>query len=148
MGLTLIEAATGCVKEPESRLEHLAVIKTFARGELLSWLPFMNIVGGASDEGHAAARALLQPGAGHPSRSREAPAGIGIRRPGAGAAPILPLGRSDPNSCRLARAKKRAPAAELLWLPGRPLAAWCCLSGAGWRWLASQEGEKTPPRAH
>ena len=69
MGLTLIEAATGCVKEPESRLEHLAVIKTFARGELLSWLPFMNIVGGASDEGHAAARALLQPGAGHPAEA-------------------------------------------------------------------------------
>ena len=46
MGLTLIEAATRCVKQPESRLEHLAVIKTFAEGELLSWLPFMNIAGG------------------------------------------------------------------------------------------------------
>jgi hypothetical protein len=41
MGLTLIEAA-----KYESRLEHLAVIKTFAEGELLSWLPFMNIAGG------------------------------------------------------------------------------------------------------
>ena len=30
MGFTLIEAADGCVKQPESRLEHLAVIKTFA----------------------------------------------------------------------------------------------------------------------
>jgi len=46
MGLTLIEAATGCEKQPETRLEHLAVIKTFAEGELLSWLPFMNIAGG------------------------------------------------------------------------------------------------------
>ncbi|MFU8885443.1 MAG: major capsid protein [Cyanobacteriota bacterium] len=41
MGLTLIEAA-----KYETRLEHLAVIKTFAEGELLSWLPFMNIAGG------------------------------------------------------------------------------------------------------
>ena len=41
MGLTLIEAA-----KYESRLEHLAVIKTFAEGELLSRLPFMNITGG------------------------------------------------------------------------------------------------------
>ena len=41
MGLTLIEAA-----KYESRLEHLAVIKTFAEGELLSRLPFMNIAGG------------------------------------------------------------------------------------------------------
>jgi hypothetical protein len=36
MGLTLIEAATRCVKQPESRLEHLAVIKNFAEGEMLS----------------------------------------------------------------------------------------------------------------
>ncbi len=41
MGLTLIEAA-----KYETRLEHLAVIKTFAEGELLSWLPFMNVAGG------------------------------------------------------------------------------------------------------
>ena len=41
MGLTLIEAA-----KYETRLEHLAVIKTFAEGELLSWLPLMNIAGG------------------------------------------------------------------------------------------------------
>ena len=41
MGLTLIEAA-----KYESRLEHLAVIKTFSEGELLSRLPFMNIAGG------------------------------------------------------------------------------------------------------
>jgi hypothetical protein len=34
------------LKQPETRLEHLAVIKTFAEGELLSWLPFMNIAGG------------------------------------------------------------------------------------------------------
>ena len=46
MGLTLIEAATGCEQQPETRLAHLAVIKTFAEGELLSWLPFMNIAGG------------------------------------------------------------------------------------------------------
>ena len=44
MGLTLIEAA-----KYETRLEHLAVIKTFAEGELLSWLPFMNIAGGGLD---------------------------------------------------------------------------------------------------
>ena len=78
---------------------------------------------------------------------RRPPAGLGPRRPCAGAAPRRPLGRSDPSSYRLARAKKRAPAAELLWLPGRPWAAWCCWSGADWRWLASQEGEKTPPLA-
>ena len=36
MGLTLIEAATRCVKQSESRLERLAVIKNFAEGELLS----------------------------------------------------------------------------------------------------------------
>jgi len=41
MGLTLLEAA-----KYETRLEHLAVIKTFAEGELLSRLPFMNIAGG------------------------------------------------------------------------------------------------------
>jgi hypothetical protein len=41
MGLTLIEAA-----KYESRLEHLAVIKTFAEGELLRRLAFMNISGG------------------------------------------------------------------------------------------------------
>ena len=41
MGLTLIEAA-----KYETRLEHLAVIKTFSEGELLSRLPFMNIAGG------------------------------------------------------------------------------------------------------
>ena len=46
MGLTLIKAATGCVEPAETRLKHLAVIKTFAEGELLSWLPFMNIAGG------------------------------------------------------------------------------------------------------
>jgi hypothetical protein len=46
MGLTLIEAATGCVEPAETRLEHLAVIKTFSEGELLSRLPFMNIAGG------------------------------------------------------------------------------------------------------
>ena len=46
MGLTLIEAATRCVKQPESRLEHLAVIKDFTEGDLLSWLPFMNIASG------------------------------------------------------------------------------------------------------
>jgi len=46
MGLTLIEAATGCVEPAETRLEHLAVIKTFAESELLSRLPFMNIPGG------------------------------------------------------------------------------------------------------
>jgi hypothetical protein len=40
MGLTLIEAA-----KDESRLEHLAVIKTFSEGELLARLPFMTIVG-------------------------------------------------------------------------------------------------------
>jgi hypothetical protein len=44
MGLTLIEAA-----KYESRLEHLAVIKTFSEGELLSRLPFMNIAGGDVD---------------------------------------------------------------------------------------------------
>jgi hypothetical protein len=27
-------------------VQHLAVIKTFAEGELLSWLPFMNIASG------------------------------------------------------------------------------------------------------
>ena len=75
------------------------------------------------------------------------PAGLGPRQPSAGAAPRLPLGRSDPSSRRSARAKRTAPAAELLWWPGRPCAAWCCWSGAGWRWLASQEGEKTPPLA-
>ena len=63
MGLTLIEAATRCVNQSESRLERLAVIKNFAEGELLSWLPFMNIAVGASDERHAAARALLDSGA-------------------------------------------------------------------------------------
>jgi hypothetical protein len=41
MGLTLIEAA-----KYETRLENLAVIKTFTEGELLSRLPFMNITGG------------------------------------------------------------------------------------------------------
>jgi len=41
MGLTLIEAA-----KYETRLEHLAVIKTFSEGELLARLPFMNIAGG------------------------------------------------------------------------------------------------------
>ena len=46
MGLTLIEAATGCVEPAESRLAHLAVIKTFAEGELLRRLPFMNISSG------------------------------------------------------------------------------------------------------
>ena len=40
MGLTLIEAA-----KYENRLEHLAVLRTFAEGELLSRLPFMNIAG-------------------------------------------------------------------------------------------------------
>lgn len=40
MGLTLIEAA-----KYENRLEHLAVLKTFSEGELLSRLPFMNIAG-------------------------------------------------------------------------------------------------------
>ena len=78
---------------------------------------------------------------------RRPPAGLGPRRPSAGAAPRLPLGRSDPSSRRSARAKRRAPAAELLCWLGRPCAAWCCWSGAGWRWLASQEGEKTPPLA-
>ena len=39
MGLTLIEAASDCVESAETRLEHLAVIKTFAEGELLSRLP-------------------------------------------------------------------------------------------------------------
>ena len=78
---------------------------------------------------------------------RRPPAGLGPRRPSAGAAPRLPLGRSDPSSRRSARAKRRAPAAELLWWLGRPCAAWCCWSGAGWRWLALQEGEKTPPLA-
>jgi hypothetical protein len=34
------------VKQPETRLEHLAVIKTFSEGELLARLPFMNIAGG------------------------------------------------------------------------------------------------------
>ena len=78
---------------------------------------------------------------------RRPPAGLGPRQPSAGAAPMLPLGRSDPSSRRSARAKRRAPAAELLWWLGRPCAAWCCWSGAGWRWLASQKGEKTPPLA-
>ena len=40
MGLTLIEAA-----KYETRLEHLAVLKTFSEGELLAWLPFLNING-------------------------------------------------------------------------------------------------------
>jgi hypothetical protein len=53
---------------------------------------------------------------------------------------MLPLGRSDPSSRRSARARRRAPAAEQ---PGWTCAAWCCWSGAGWRWLASQEGD--PP---
>ena len=78
---------------------------------------------------------------------RRPPAGLGPRRPSAGAAPRLPLGRSDPSSRRSARARKTAPAAELKWWLGRPCAAWCCWSGAGWRWLASKEGEKTPPLA-
>ena len=75
------------------------------------------------------------------------PADLGPRQPSAGAAPRLPLGRSDPSSRRSARARRTEQAAELLWWPGRPCAAWCCWSGAGWRWLASQEGEKTPPLA-
>ena len=78
---------------------------------------------------------------------RRPPAGLGLRQPSAGAAPRLPLGRSDPSSRRSARARRTEQAAELLWWPGRPCAAWCCWSGAGWRWLASQEGEKTPPLA-
>ena len=41
MGLTLIEAA-----KYETRLEYLAVIKTFAEGELLRRLPFQNVSGG------------------------------------------------------------------------------------------------------
>jgi hypothetical protein len=40
MGLMLIEAA-----KYGNRLEHLAVLKTFADGELLSRLPFINIAG-------------------------------------------------------------------------------------------------------
>ena len=40
MGLTLIEAA-----KYETRLEHLAVLRTFAEGELLARLPFLNING-------------------------------------------------------------------------------------------------------
>ncbi|MFM7266469.1 MAG: hypothetical protein ACKOZW_12945 [Cyanobium sp.] len=40
MGLTLIEAA-----KYETRLEHLAVLKTFSEGELLARLPFLNING-------------------------------------------------------------------------------------------------------
>ncbi|TGG90692.1 MAG: hypothetical protein ERJ67_10185 [Aphanocapsa feldmannii 277cV] len=40
MGLTLIEAA-----KYETRLEHLAVLRTFSEGELLGRLPFMNING-------------------------------------------------------------------------------------------------------
>ena len=40
MGLTLIEAA-----KYETRLEHLAVLRTFSEGELLGRLPFLNING-------------------------------------------------------------------------------------------------------
>ena len=43
IGLTLIEAATGCVEPAVNRLEHLAVIKTFAEGERLSRFLFMNL---------------------------------------------------------------------------------------------------------
>ena len=46
MGLTLIEAATGCVESAEIRLDHLAVIKTIAVGKLLGGLPLMKIAGG------------------------------------------------------------------------------------------------------
>jgi hypothetical protein len=46
MGLTLIEAATGCVESAEIRLDHLAVIKTIAVGKLLGGLPLMNTGGG------------------------------------------------------------------------------------------------------
>jgi len=42
MGLTLIEAA-----KYEKRVERLAVLKTFAEGELLRRLPFRNLVGGS-----------------------------------------------------------------------------------------------------
>ncbi|MFQ6540064.1 MULTISPECIES: hypothetical protein [Aphanothece] len=40
MGLTLIEAA-----QYETLLEHLAVLKTFSEGELVSRLPILNING-------------------------------------------------------------------------------------------------------
>jgi len=36
MGLTLIEAAIGCVEPAEIRLEQLVTIKTFTEGELFS----------------------------------------------------------------------------------------------------------------
>lgn len=69
------------------------------------------------------------------------PEGQGPRRPSAEAAPRIHLGRSDPSSRRAARAKRRAPAAER---PGPACAQGCFWSGAGWQWLASQEGEKRP----
>jgi hypothetical protein len=34
------------LKQPETRLEHLAVIKTSSEGERLARLPFMNSAGG------------------------------------------------------------------------------------------------------
>jgi hypothetical protein len=42
MGLSLIEAA-----KHETRVERLAVIKTFTEGQLISRLPFRNLLGGA-----------------------------------------------------------------------------------------------------
>ena len=47
MNLNLIGAATGCVEQAESRLEHLTVIRTFSEGDMPSRLPFMNIDGGS-----------------------------------------------------------------------------------------------------
>lgn len=46
MGLSLIEAATGCLEAANSRLDHLAVNKTFVYGELLCRLALMNNAGG------------------------------------------------------------------------------------------------------
>jgi len=42
MGLTLIEAA-----KHETRVERLAVIRTFSEGQLIRRLPFRNLTGGA-----------------------------------------------------------------------------------------------------
>ena len=47
MNLNLIGAATGCIEQAESRLEHLTVIRTFSEGDMPSRLPFMNIDGGS-----------------------------------------------------------------------------------------------------
>lgn len=87
MGLTLNEVATGCVKQPESRLEHQAIIKTFAgrtaqlaavheyrQRRRLQEVGILAARDGAGDERDAAARALLHPGRSRPG-ARLDPAG-------------------------------------------------------------------------